>query len=506
MNDLLAAFGIENEDLEREKKEKQEKKSEKESKKKEKKQTGKSYSLPIHFRAGHLQYLFQGDKENTWTEKKLKEEIGEQFRELKDIYYELVSFQQEEDTESEDHTTYLTAQVTYIELEKTDELEFPVEIVAGTEVLPISEAETVEDIQNAWVSEHPEYAGCKFHYVSSERILLPYLVPNAADGKLYTFPVTVGYLDVKEIYQKEDFGTEAVTADALKGKYIMKYPEFADCKFVYQEELNLLFPMISGKQEKSENKRIALPVELRAGGFQLIVQPEDLNGKTDASLEEIRKVLENIYPEYSKERTEMVYDKQHFVIPILKSSRKGVVIQSIDPAWNHEEFKDDKGNKWRRETTPFGVFKANLTQKMPVVFEWTLPKIPISLAREVVKCFEGDPKKEYALQIFYDCEKKQYELYEPEQYTAAASVIFHRNWKQEREKVLVMDIHSHGRFSAFFSSTDDSDEKGIRLYMVVGNLDQSIHSYKLRAGMAGIFGNLKLEDVFEFMEEENYVL
>lgn len=67
---------------------------------------------------------------------------------------------------------------------------------------------------------------------------------------------------------------------------------------------------------------------------------------------------------------------------------------------------------------------------------------------------------------------------------------------KEQEKVLVMDIHSHGRFHAFFSSVDNHDEKGVRLYMVIGNLDRHKHTYALRAGMAGSFGTLDLSEIF----------
>ena len=63
-----------------------------------------------------------------------------------------------------------------------------------------------------------------------------------------------------------------------------------------------------------------------------------------------------------------------------------------------------------------------------------------------------------------------------------------------------MDIHSHASFHAFFSSTDNEDEKGIRLYMVIGNLDQPKCSFKIRAGMAGTFGDMALADVFSMQE------
>ena len=64
----------------------------------------------------------------------------------------------------------------------------------------------------------------------------------------------------------------------------------------------------------------------------------------------------------------------------------------------------------------------------------------------------------------------------------------------------MMDIHSHASFSAFFSGTDNRDELGIRLYMVIGNLDKEIHSVAFRAGLAGNFGKVSVEDVFDNTE------
>ena len=61
----------------------------------------------------------------------------------------------------------------------------------------------------------------------------------------------------------------------------------------------------------------------------------------------------------------------------------------------------------------------------------------------------------------------------------------------------VMDIHSHGRMDAFFSTTDDRDERGLRLYMVVGRLDTLLPEVELRLGVYGYFVPLAIEDVFD---------
>ena len=56
---------------------------------------------------------------------------------------------------------------------------------------------------------------------------------------------------------------------------------------------------------------------------------------------------------------------------------------------------------------------------------------------------------------------------------------------------LVMDIHSHGKFIAGFSSTDNKyDETGVYLAGVIGNVDTDHPSYAYRVCALGMFINL----------------
>ena len=55
----------------------------------------------------------------------------------------------------------------------------------------------------------------------------------------------------------------------------------------------------------------------------------------------------------------------------------------------------------------------------------------------------------------------------------------------ENDPRAVIDLHSHGRMSAFFSSTDDADEQGFRLYVVIGNVDTDRPTIAARVGVYG---------------------
>ena len=55
----------------------------------------------------------------------------------------------------------------------------------------------------------------------------------------------------------------------------------------------------------------------------------------------------------------------------------------------------------------------------------------------------------------------------------------------ENDPHAVIDLHSHGRMEAFFSSTDDADEQGFRLYVVIGNVDTDSPTIVARVGVYG---------------------
>ena len=62
---------------------------------------------------------------------------------------------------------------------------------------------------------------------------------------------------------------------------------------------------------------------------------------------------------------------------------------------------------------------------------------------------------------------------------------------------VVAEFHSHARHRAFFSSTDDRDEQGFRIYGVVGRLDTPAPELALRLGIYGHFAPLRWSQVFD---------
>ena len=60
----------------------------------------------------------------------------------------------------------------------------------------------------------------------------------------------------------------------------------------------------------------------------------------------------------------------------------------------------------------------------------------------------------------------------------------------------MVDIHSHGRMRAFFSATDDADDQGFVVSVVVGLLDTLFPEIVARLCVYGYFAPVILEEIF----------
>lgn len=399
---------------------------------------------------------------------------------------------------------WIKLDIFYQEVKKEQEIVLPVIVKAGKYIMEIkgTSVRSLKEISAVWVKEYPEYRGCRFYYDEKNHFLVPYLTGEGeVKGKKYSLPTQVGFLDQKETYTVKDFGetgSENVDWKELRALYAKKHPEYENASVVYHEELDLLFPVLEFKKEVG-NERIALPIKVRGSGFVLELTEEDFKGSASATLDEIRAVIEEVYPEFSKERTEMIYDERGFVIPVLKGSRKGMVISYVRKNQGFYEVTGRDGRRYRIEQMPYGCFESSEDGKID--FYLMTDKIPAAFLEQIIAFFQKNPRKEAAVQIFFDPKKDCYELYFPKQTVSANSVEFQRNHDLESEKVLVMDVHSHGCMPAFFSGIDNHDEKGTRLFLVFGNLDKEKTTYMLRAGIAGNYKRIALSRIFDLKED-----
>jgi PRTRC genetic system protein A len=120
--------------------------------------------------------------------------------------------------------------------------------------------------------------------------------------------------------------------------------------------------------------------------------------------------------------------------------------------------------------------------------ELTKGKIPKYIYDLAIGALCADPYGEKYLAVVWD---GAYRLKLPGQQSGNCSVEY------ERLESTILDIHSHATMSSFFSWTDNQDEQGLRLYMVVGKLDMLMPEVKLRVGVYGYFAPLEIKDAFD---------
>jgi PRTRC genetic system protein A len=133
-----------------------------------------------------------------------------------------------------------------------------------------------------------------------------------------------------------------------------------------------------------------------------------------------------------------------------------------------------------------------------------IPLIPMDLIIKIISFFRyytrnGDDN-EVLVNIYWDKQNKEFIVDTPAQMVSNISVHSNENPEYIDERYIhYMDIHSHNRMRAFFSTIDDSDEKATRLYTVIGRLDKYLPEIKTRFSNGGKFLEIDPGEVFELI-------
>lgn len=150
--------------------------------------------------------------------------------------------------------------------------------------------------------------------------------------------------------------------------------------------------------------------------------------------------------------------------------------------------------RWYLEKYPLGVFAGEMCgEKMAnVKFFPAIPKIPRSLLKEIIMYFQQDVEKEFVVQVVYRDGK--FFINYPDMQLGSKSMVSYA-FQIPVGTLLVITIHSHNTMPAFFSATDDADEKITGLYGVIGRLDRK-PQICCRASLNGSFGSINVKDLF----------
>ena len=115
--------------------------------------------------------------------------------------------------------------------------------------------------------------------------------------------------------------------------------------------------------------------------------------------------------------------------------------------------------------------------------------IPHEVLDEGLSWIQKEPGTERYFAIIWN--GRRYMLRRTQQEGTPASVVYHTP-----DGPTVAEFHSHGPHAPFFSSTDDIDEQGFRIYGVTTYHPATGHSSLLRLGIYGHHRNIAPSEVF----------
>ena len=116
-------------------------------------------------------------------------------------------------------------------------------------------------------------------------------------------------------------------------------------------------------------------------------------------------------------------------------------------------------------------------------------RIPSAVFAEGLRWLQESPRTERLFAVRW--EEGAYALVIPPQVGRSASLTY------QPPAGVVAEFHSHGSHAAFFSSTDDRDEQGFRIYGVAGRLDTAAPELALRLGVYGHFAPVDWPQAFD---------
>lgn len=169
-------------------------------------------------------------------------------------------------------------------------------------------------------------------------------------------------------------------------------------------------------------------------------------------------------------------------------------------------FPSGDGNVYEMRKTEMGRFitpvsETNAIRKVRAGFTPALPLIPAGVLLEILRFFKYMAHKgsyEALANIYWDKQAEEFVVDIPEQKVSQASVSSKISAAFDSSRFIhYMDIHSHNNMNAFFSKTDDCDEKAARVYAVVGKISGFFPEIKVRIANSRSFVEIDPSVVFE---------
>ncbi len=178
--------------------------------------------------------------------------------------------------------------------------------------------------------------------------------------------------------------------------------------------------------------------------------------------------------------------------PLLAAPVNGIMPQASCDGMRYVAAKD---GVWREVTLPWIKVchkVADSVLDLPYgglegCIDYQCGPVPRESIRQFVQEARAAAPNEIAAALIWNQVSNEWRYARRQELSASPDRIDYVEVRIGEDEHLVVDIHSHGWAPAFFSSTDDEDDRGaMKISLVLGNLDRARPSSAMRLCMAGL--------------------
>ena len=289
---------------------------------------------------------------------------------------------------------------------------------------------------------------------------------------------------------KEDIEDAAITFEDLR---ILKSEDFTDLE--------------EGKRVSWSVEYCGIRKEVKDPKGTTIISMKETIERSREFLEALKKSKEKDPRCYVKPKVEMktkgkaAYKGRFGTLEEARASDKVICLIPSRDGRIYELRKMEQGEfiAPKNNVVDFSEIRAGFTP--------ALPKIPGQLMGEIIAFFRAfmteNEENEVLALIYWDKEEKRFFAYVPKQSVCKERVEANLHdcpYDDAERYICYADIHSHNSMDAFFSGTDDRDERSTGLYLVLGKLDHFYPEIEARIFCGDSFVPINPDTVIEGLE------
>ena len=128
-----------------------------------------------------------------------------------------------------------------------------------------------------------------------------------------------------------------------------------------------------------------------------------------------------------------------------------------------------------------------------------MPRVPAVLMHHILQASKENLPNEILFWFNFDRDRQLWNLDAPLQICRPAGV-FPADKNDPLGIKALIDLHSHARMEPFFSTTDNKDEQGFRIFAVIGKVNEQ-PEIRVRVGVYGNYWNIPGSMIFELPGE-----